>query len=118
MLEAAKNHKVKRVIYSASSSVYGGAAKLPTKESENPPNPKSPYGLQKYVGESFCKVFSELYCSGIIIQERVAKRGTLLICWTKAREHAGDAARLELDSGVSGVHGSQPLTRERWAQSR
>ncbi len=61
LLEAAKNHRVKRFIYSASSSVYGGAAKLPTKESENSPNPKSPYALQKYVGESLCKMFSELY---------------------------------------------------------
>ncbi len=61
LLEAAKNHGVKRVIYSASSSVYGGAAKLPTKESENAPDPKSPYGLQKYVGEVFCKIFSDLY---------------------------------------------------------
>ena len=61
VLEKAKDHGVKRVIYSSSSSVYGGAAKLPTKESENIPNPKSPYGLQKYTGEPFCKIFSDLY---------------------------------------------------------
>ena len=61
LLEAAKNYGVKRFIYSASSSVYGGAVKLPTKESENSPNPKSPYALQKYVGEVFCKIFSGLY---------------------------------------------------------
>lgn len=61
LLEAAKNFGTKRFIYSSSSSIYGGAKKLPTKESENPPDPKSPYGLQKYVGEPFCKMFSELY---------------------------------------------------------
>lgn len=61
LLEAAKNHGVKRFIYSSSSSVYGGAAKLPTKESENSPNPKSPYAFQKYAGEPFCQMFSELY---------------------------------------------------------
>lgn len=61
LLEAAKNHGVKRVIYSSSSSVYGGAAKLPTKESENSPNPKSPYAFQKYAGEPLCRIFSELY---------------------------------------------------------
>lgn len=61
VLEAAKNHKAKRVIYSSSSSVYGGAAKLPTKESENAPNPKSPYAFQKYAGEPMCKIFSNLY---------------------------------------------------------
>jgi len=61
LLEAAKNHGVKRFIYSSSSSVYGGAKKLPTKESENFPDPKSPYAVQKYIGEPFCKIFSELF---------------------------------------------------------
>lgn len=61
LLEASKNHGVKRFIYSSSSSVYGGAKKLPTKESENFPNPKSPYAAQKYMGEPFCRIFSELF---------------------------------------------------------
>lgn len=61
LLEASKRHGVKRFIYSSSSSVYGGAKKLPTKESENFPDPKSPYAIQKYIGEPFCKVFSELF---------------------------------------------------------
>jgi UDP-glucose 4-epimerase len=61
VLETAKNHGVKRLIYSSSSSVYGGAKKLPTKESDNPPNPRSPYAVQKYAGEPFCRVFSELF---------------------------------------------------------
>lgn len=61
LLEVSKNHGVKRFIYSSSSAVYGGAKKLPTKESENFPNPKSPYAVQKYVGEPFCKIFSELF---------------------------------------------------------
>lgn len=61
VLEASKNHRVKRVIYSSSSSVYGTAKKLPATESENPPDPQSPYSLQKYVGEEFCKMFSKLY---------------------------------------------------------
>lgn len=61
LLEASKNHGVKRFIYSSSSAVYGGAKKLPTKESENSPDPKSPYAVQKYVGEPLCKIFSELF---------------------------------------------------------
>lgn len=61
LLELSARHKIKRVIYSSSASVYGGAIKLPTRESENLPNPKSPYSLQKYVGEPFCKIFSDLY---------------------------------------------------------
>ena len=61
LLEESRRHKVKRFIYSSSSSVYGGAKKLPTSESENFPDPKSPYALQKYAGEPFCKIFSELF---------------------------------------------------------
>lgn len=61
LLESAAKHKTKRFIYSSSSAVYGGAKKLPTKESENLPNPQSPYAVQKYVGEPFCKMFSTLY---------------------------------------------------------
>ena len=56
------SHKagVKRVVYSASSSAYGDATKFPTPE-EHPTNPLSPYGLQKYIGEQYCKMFSEVY---------------------------------------------------------
>ena len=61
LLEASKNHGVKRFIFSSSSSVYGDAKKLPTKESENSPDPKSPYAVQKYISELFCKIFSDLF---------------------------------------------------------
>ena len=66
LLEAAKNHGVKRFIYSSSSSVYGGAKKLPTRESECPPDPGSPYAAQKYIGEPFCKIFSDLFGSDTV----------------------------------------------------
>ena len=51
---------VKRVIYSASSSAYGEATEFPTPETHST-NPLSPYGLQKLVGEQYCKMFSEVY---------------------------------------------------------
>jgi len=60
MLKLAHNLGVKRFVYSASSSAYGNATKFPTPE-EHPTNPLSPYGLQKYVGEQYCKMFSEVY---------------------------------------------------------
>ena len=66
LLEAVKKYGIKRFIYSASSSAYGGAKKMPTKESENPPDPKSPYALQKYAGELFCKIFSDLFGSDTV----------------------------------------------------
>lgn len=61
LLNAAKKYGARRFIFSSSSSVYGGAKKLPTKESENYPDPKSPYATQKYASELFCKNFSELF---------------------------------------------------------
>jgi len=60
MLKLAHNLGVKRFVYSASSSAYGNATKFPTPE-EHATNPLSPYGLQKYVGEQYCKMFSQVY---------------------------------------------------------
>ena len=60
VLWAAHKAGVKRVIYSASSSAYGNATKFPTPE-DHSTNPLSPYGLQKYIGEQYCKIFSEVY---------------------------------------------------------
>ena len=60
VLEAARKGKVKRVVYSATSACYGDAEELPTSESCKI-DPKSPYGLQKYIGEQYCKLYSSLY---------------------------------------------------------
>jgi len=60
VLLASKEAEVKRVIFSSSSSVYGDVKKLPTDESCLI-SPKSPYALQKYIGERYCKLFSEIY---------------------------------------------------------
>ncbi len=60
VLMASKEGMVERVIYSASSSAYGDQKTLPLVETMTA-NPKSPYGLQKYVGELYCKVWSEVY---------------------------------------------------------
>lgn len=57
VLLAARDAKVKRLVYSASSSAYGDPVSLPLKE-DMKPNPKSPYGLQKYVGEEYAKLAS------------------------------------------------------------
>ena len=57
---AAKNAGVKRVVYSASSSAYGDQDTMPLHE-ELPSRPLSPYGLQKYVGEHYARVFSQVY---------------------------------------------------------
>jgi len=61
IFEQAHKNGTKRVIFSSSSSVYGGADKMPTREDENPPNPQSPYALQKWACEPFAQMFSKLY---------------------------------------------------------
>ncbi len=60
ILIASRDAKVRRVIYSASSSAYGEQASLPLKEDMRP-NPMNPYALQKFVGEEYCRLFSSLY---------------------------------------------------------
>ncbi|MDD4900794.1 MAG: NAD-dependent epimerase/dehydratase family protein [Patescibacteria group bacterium] len=60
VLLAARDAKVKRVVYSASSSAYGDQTKMPLTENM-PAHPLSPYGLQKYVGELYCRLFSDIF---------------------------------------------------------
>ncbi len=60
VLLASKENKVKRLVYSASSSAYGDQRKLPLKESMIP-SPKNPYALFKYMGEEMCQLFFQLY---------------------------------------------------------
>ncbi len=60
LLFAAHKAGVKKVVYSASSSCYGDTEIFPTPE-DAPKNPLSPYGVQKYIGEIYCKMFSEVY---------------------------------------------------------
>ncbi len=60
VLIAARDHKVRRVVYSGSSSVYGDQAKIPLVETMAP-NPLNPYALQKYVGEQYARMFHRLF---------------------------------------------------------
>ena len=60
ILKACDDVNVKRLVYSASSSAYGNAVNLPSKE-EDPINPISPYAMQKYYGEVACKMFADVY---------------------------------------------------------
>lgn len=60
MLVAARNAKVKRFVYAASSSTYGDSTELPKIE-ENIGNPLSPYAVTKYVNELYADVFYKTY---------------------------------------------------------
>lgn len=60
MLVAARDAKVKRFIYAASSSTYGDSEALPKVE-EVIGRPLSPYAITKYVNELYADVFSKTY---------------------------------------------------------
>jgi nucleoside-diphosphate-sugar epimerase len=60
LLLAARDKKVRRLIYAASSSAYGDQPTLPKVEDMSP-DPLSPYAVAKLVGEYYCKVFSRVY---------------------------------------------------------
>jgi len=59
MLEVARKHNIK-LIYSGSCSCYGDAIDIPTNENETI-KPLSPYALNKYQGEEYCKLYSKIY---------------------------------------------------------
>ncbi|MCX6631077.1 MAG: SDR family oxidoreductase, partial [Candidatus Solibacter sp.] len=60
VLLAAKEGQAGRVVYAASSSAYGDTDVLPKVESMTP-RPKSPYALQKLMGEYYANIFSGVY---------------------------------------------------------
>jgi nucleoside-diphosphate-sugar epimerase len=60
LLLAARDQKVRRLVYAASSSAYGDQPELPKRE-EMRPDPLSPYAVAKLVGEYYCQVFSRVY---------------------------------------------------------
>jgi nucleoside-diphosphate-sugar epimerase len=60
VLETARQMGVRRVVFAASSSAYGNMETLPKVESM-PATPLSPYALQKYAGEVYCRLYHELY---------------------------------------------------------
>ena len=60
LLLAARDCKVRRVVYAASSSVYGDQAESPKRETMRP-DPLSPYAVAKLVGEYYCQVFTRSY---------------------------------------------------------
>lgn len=60
VLLAARDVKIKRVVFSSSSSIYGNQDHYPVHE-DLCVVPISPYALHKYVGEHYCRLFGELY---------------------------------------------------------
>lgn len=60
MLVAARDARVKRFVYAASSSTYGDSERLPKVE-DSIGKPLSPYAITKYVNELYAEIFSKTY---------------------------------------------------------
>lgn len=61
VLLAARKHAIKRVVFSSSSSAYGGQAEKLLVEDTAIKKPISPYALHKFIGENYCRIFASLY---------------------------------------------------------
>ncbi len=63
VLLAARDAGAKRVVFSSSSSTYGDQPRemYPLKEDSMIKKPLAPYALHKFIGEEYCRLFSELY---------------------------------------------------------
>lgn len=61
IIEAARNHKIKKFIYSSSASVYGLAQNFPTTETDNPYDNKTFYGAAKVFGEQLMRCYHDMY---------------------------------------------------------
>lgn len=59
LLIAARDGKVRKLVYSGSSTYYGNGT--PPQTEESLPNCLNPYAVSKYVGEQFCEIFTRLY---------------------------------------------------------
>lgn len=60
LLSAAREARVKRVVYASSSSAYGDAKTFPQRETDQPV-PISPYGVSKLAAENYCVTFAKTF---------------------------------------------------------
>ena len=60
VLQAARRHGLRRVVFSSSAGIFGELKTLPIAE-DHPQDPDSPYGASKLAAEKMCLVFNKLY---------------------------------------------------------
>jgi len=60
VLEACRNSKIKRLVYTSSAAAYGDVKKLPVDE-DAPLNPASPYAVSKMTAEKYCVAYQKVY---------------------------------------------------------
>lgn len=60
VLDGARRAGVQRVVYASSAAVYGLTASMPLSE-QTPPQPLSPYALEKWINDQYAALFAALY---------------------------------------------------------
>jgi nucleoside-diphosphate-sugar epimerase len=111
VLIAARDAKVRRVIYSGSSSVYGTQAGMPLVETMTP-NPLNPYALQKYVAEEYARMFHRIFAMGTltlryfgVYGRRLAQEGAYMLAVAAFLRARREGRPLE-------IHGDGEQTRD------
>ena len=66
LLEAARDHGVRKFLFASSSSVYGANEKLPFAEADRVDRPVSLYAMTKKAGEELCFTFHHLYALDVV----------------------------------------------------
>jgi nucleoside-diphosphate-sugar epimerase len=111
LLQAAREASVKRFVFASSSSLYGESETLPKVETMAPA-PISPYGLQKLAGETYCRLYHQLYGLPTIALRYFNVFGP------RQSPHSDYAAviprfiRAALDGGRATVYGDGEQTRD------
>ena len=99
LLQRIKHSKVKKIVFTSSSSVYGDAKILPTNEEYGPLCPISHYGASKLACEAIVSSFCYNYdIDGVILRPAnvIGSRGRHGLIWDLVRKLKNDKNRLEV----------------------
>ncbi|MGH8012880.1 MAG: NAD-dependent epimerase/dehydratase family protein [Candidatus Binataceae bacterium] len=111
VLVAAREARVRRVIFSGSSSVYGDQSVLPMVESMTP-NPLNPYALQKLVGEQYARMFHHLFAMETLTLRYFNVYGPRMASVGAYVTVIGAFIRQRLSSQPLTIHGDGEQTRD------
>src|ERR1700676_4051285 len=111
VLIAARDSKVRRVVYSGSSSVYGNQKSLPLIETMTL-HPMNPYALQKFVGEEYARMFHRMFAMQTVTLRyfgvygpRMAEEGAYMLAIAAFLRARREGRALE-------IHGDGEQTRD------
>lgn len=111
VLMAVRDLKIRRFVFSGSSSVYGPQDRLPMVETMRP-NPQSPYALQKLSGEEYARIFHRLFGVQAIVLRyfavygpRMAEEGAYMLAIAAFMRARREGRPLE-------IHGDGEQTRD------